>query len=140
MFRTAIRAGDTPILKEIILSLNPFSPFILQRCASIFLPLSGLLIFEKDPVANWLVAATIFKSANYLPNLTTEVRLLLWRLATVTTNESARFFQAHIGSTLNTRRSLMRLYRNGSIKRSNTVITTIVNHTTNYRLNQDRLL
>jgi hypothetical protein len=91
-----------------------------KEVRSIFIPLSCLLISEKDPVADWLVAATVLKSADYLPDLTTEVGTLRWRFATVTTNDSARFFQAPTGFTLNTRRSLMRLYGNGLTERSNT--------------------
>jgi len=140
MFRTAIKAGDTPILKEIILSLNPYSPFILKRCGRYPPPrLSRLLTSEKDPVADWLVAATVLKSADYLPDLTTEVWPLLLRLATVTIDDLARFFQAPTGFTLNTRRSLMQLCGNGLTKPANIVITTIMDHTTSYKLNQNRL-
>jgi hypothetical protein len=110
-----------------------------KEVRSIFLRLSRLLTSEKDPVADWLVAATVLKSADYLPDLTTEVWPLLWRLTTVTINDLARFFQAPIGFTLNTRRRSMRLCGNGLTKPTNTVITTIMDHTTSYKLNQNRL-
>ena len=76
-------------------------------------PFSRLLTSEKDPIADCLIVATVLKSADYLPDLMTEVWLLFWRLATMTINDLARFFQGPTGFALNTRRSLMRLCGNG---------------------------
>ena len=58
-----------------------------------------LLAAKKDPVAYWLVTAIV---TDYLPNFTTEVRLLFENIVTVMTTCSARSFQAPTGSSWNT--------------------------------------
>lgn len=100
------------ILKEIMLSLNPFS-----------------LSADIWEGSGCRLAYCRHCSQNYLPDLTIEMWPSLWRLATMTTlNDPARFFQAPAGFTLDPRRNLIWLCGNGLTKLSNTVITTVVDH------------